>query len=55
MVTLTVRQGEVVCLTSQMIKKMTWLQHAKVWKVRRSRQTPAERLESNIQGLILTC
>jgi hypothetical protein len=33
MVTLTVRDGQRVDLTAEQIKKMTWPQHAKVWKV----------------------
>ena len=34
MVTLTVREGQTVSLTAEMIKGMTWQQHAKIWKVR---------------------
>ena len=37
MVTLTVRDGQRVDLTAEQIKKMTWPQHAKVWKVRARR------------------
>ena len=37
MVTLTVRDGQRVDLTAEQIKKMTWPQHAKVWKVRTHR------------------
>ena len=33
MVTLTVHDGPGVDLTAEQIKKMTWHQHAKIWKV----------------------
>ena len=40
MVTLTVHDGQGVDLTAEQIKKMTWHQHAKIWKVRPMRAHP---------------
>jgi len=37
MVTLTVHDGPGVDLTAEQIKKMTWHQHAKIWKARSMR------------------
>ena len=36
MLKLTVREGFTLCLTSDMMKKMTWHQLIKIWKVRRA-------------------
>lgn len=41
MVTLTVREEQGVPLTAEMIRRMTWHQHAKIWKVRSGEGGPS--------------